>query len=100
VTLREGPRLRRACPWGTPWPVPAEQILIDRRKHYERHKHWFYCRCARRGWNREGADSPAGKSDAKTGPGAEERSLRSRRRPESFRIEAVIDRTWNMPLDS
>ena len=30
---------------------------------------------SRRGWNREGADSPAGKSDAKTGPGAQERSF-------------------------
>ena len=30
-------------------------------------------RGSRRGWNREGAASPAGKSVAKTGPGAEER---------------------------
>ena len=39
---------------------------------------------SRRGWNREGADSPAGKSVAKTGPGAQERSPCPARSPEAF----------------
>ena len=41
---------------------------------------------SRRGWNREGADSPADKSVAKTGPGAQERSPCPPRSPEAFAI--------------
>jgi len=41
-------------------------------------------RGSRRGWNREGAASPAGKPAAKTGPGAQERSPCPPRSPDAF----------------
>jgi len=79
-----GPRLRRASPWGTPWPVPAEPLRVQRGKGFESCGHLSGERSARRGWNREGADSPAGKPEAKTGPGAQERFPCPLRSPETF----------------
>jgi hypothetical protein len=68
------PRLRRTCPWGTPWPVPAEQVPGDRRRCYEQRRHCLAGTRYPAGMEQGGGGFPRGQVRCEDRPGSRERS--------------------------
>jgi hypothetical protein len=68
--IAEGPRLRRACPWGTPWPVPAEPLKMGGMKRYEPRRRLIDGKLHPAGMEQGGGGFPRGQVRCEDRPGS------------------------------